>query len=649
MDKEAIDNLTKTSKRIVEELLAFITREKPVVGKIFGDEDLANYIQKMSEERYAFRMATLEESFNKIPQNRLCKPLTSFLHSNRTKTLQCSSARLAPLLKKVKNTDELKNIFPVVAQTGYTSDIVCIQEAIAFNLIEELNITFTPFFSDPRYATSLDVLYQRSSGFTLLDIAEKRSLTRERIRQIEKKSADKLIDIIKYFPVNILSFICAETENNDYISAGSAREYLGDFQYNSQIIYLLENENIYGEYQYNRQYDVFYRSGLDLDFSTLDIKKPAKERTLTEKETEIGKKIEEFIITKALAKCTYDDICKFTESETGYVRVGKIIQLSNNIVEIEKDWYIHRSCIVDFDEAAKKLLSILQNQFRRFHGYSSSHILFDAARIDLAMFMNDSGFETESQIYMLAKHLFFKEKFNDFHFYFTGDLHIWKNQTDFPMSNKGVLINLAKASGGIITREETEKYLANLKLSKNVIINKVHDISDPTFYFYTETSYVLAEYLQIDDVFIAKAKAALDMFFIDRDYIIPEDIDKEWFERLPRLPLDLSWNLLLLQEVIRYNEDIGYKPLFSDVEQSPYRLAGAFVKINSETTLVDIIYVYTYKNFGIPYRTSTDKYRALLRQAGFIHGSEWFTSMHKVFNDPRFVFSNENKNILIRK
>jgi hypothetical protein len=38
-----------------------------------------------------------------------------------------------------------------------------------------------------------------------------------------------------------------------------------------------------------------------------------------------------------------------------------------------------------------------------------------------------------------------------------------------------------------------------------------------------------------------------------------------------------------------------------------------------------------------------------LRQAGFIHGSEWFTSMHKVFNDPRFAFSNENKNILVRK
>jgi hypothetical protein len=370
---------------------------------------------------------------------------------------------------------------------------------------------------------------------------------------------------------------------------------------------------------------------------------------LNEKEAETGKKIEDFLVAKALVRCAYDDICKFVDSEVGYVRVGKIIQLSKNIVEVEKDRYVHCSCIIDFDEAAKRLLFILQNQFRQFHGYSSSHTLFDAACIDLAMFMNDNGFETESQIYMLAKHLFFKENFNGCHFHFTEGLHIWEKQADFPLNNKGVLINLAKASGGIITREEAEKYLENLKLSKNIIINKIHDISDPTFYFYTETSYIFSDHLQIDDAFIAKVKKAFDVFFDDRDYIIPEDIDEDWFEKLPKLALGLSWNLLLLQEVVRYNEDIGYKPLFSDVEQSPYRLSGAFVKINSGATLVDIIYAYTHENFGLPYRTSTDKYRILLRKAGFIHGSEWCTSMHKVFNDPRFAFSNENKNILVRK
>jgi transcriptional regulator with XRE-family HTH domain len=513
LGKDAIYNLTKTTKKISEELLAFVVQEKSLVGKVFGDEDLIGYIQKNSEERYIYRMSTLEESYSKIPQNRLDKPLSLFLQVNSTEAIQYPVARLSPLLKKVNKVSEIKKIFPVVAKTSRTSDVVRIQEAISFNLIEALTKTFTPFFTDPRHENSLSILDQRANGFTLQDIAEKRNLTRARISQIEIKNTNKLITIIKDFPVNIVAFICAETESSDYISAGSIREYLDDFQYNSQLVYLLENENIYKEYQYNRRYDLFYRSGPDLDFSVLDIKKPLKELVLNEKEVETGKKIEDFLIAKILAKCTYDDICKFTDSEVGYVRVGKIIQLSNNIVEIGKDWYVHRSCIIDFDEAATKLLSILQNQFQQFHGYSSSHILFDAACIDLAMFMNDNGFETKSQIYMLAKHLFFKEKFNGCHFYFTEGLHVWKSQANFPPNNKGVLINLAKASGGIITREETEKYLEDLKLSKNVIINKIHDISDLTFYFYTETTYVLSEYLQIDEVFITRMKKALNGLF----------------------------------------------------------------------------------------------------------------------------------------
>ncbi|MHB9294856.1 hypothetical protein PilKf_00587 [Pillotina sp. SPG140] len=379
------------------------------------------------------------------------------------------------------------------------------------------------------------------------------------------------------------------------------------------------------------------------------IRNPVKERALNSKEIETGKRIENFLIAKNLETCTYNDICSFTDSEAGYVPIGKIIQRSNNIVEIKKDWYVHRSCIIDIDEAAAKLLAIVQNQFRQFHGYTSSHILFDAARINLAMFMNDNGFETEQDIYMLAKHLFFKEKYSGYHFYFTEGVHIWEKQTDFPLNNKGVLINFAKAMGGIISREESEKYLANLKIPKNVIINKIHDVSDSTFYFYTEKTYVLSEYLHIDESFISKIKQSLDRLFDDRDYIIPDDIDEDWFDILPKLPLGLLWNVLLLQEVMRYNEDIGYKPLFSDVEQSPYRLSGAFVKATSRVTLVDIIYLYTYEKCGLPYRTSTDKYRMFLREAGFIHGTAWSTSMHKVFNDHRFAFSNENKNILVRK
>jgi hypothetical protein len=649
MGRKTINNLANVTQEITEELVAFIAKEKPLVGKILGDEDLTNYLQKMFQERCDYRMSILEESYNKIPENRLDKPLGLFLQVYGTETMRYPITRFSPLLKKIKKVGEIKNIFSLVAQTSLTRDMVRIQEWLSLNLIEFLNEVFTPVFTDPHNANSLEILYQKANGFTLRDIAEKRNLTRERIRQIELKSSKKLADLINDFPFNILAFICVDTNGNDYISAGSIREYLYNFQYSSQLVYLLENENVYKEYLYNKRYDVFYRSGFELDFSTLDIKKPVKELVLNDKEAETGKKIEDFLIGKNLAKCTYNDICKFTGGEVGYVWAGRIIQLSNNIVEIEKNWYVHRSCITNFDDAAAKLLVILRNQFRQFHGYSSSHILFDAARIDLAMFMNDNGFETEPLIYMLARHIFFKEKYNGCHFYFTEGLHIWEKQTDFPLNIKGVLINFAKTMGGIITREETVKYLDNLKLSRNIIINKIHDISDSTFYFYTETTYILSKCLRIDETFISEMKQSLDRLFDDRDYIIPGYIEEDWFDALPKLPLGLSWNLLLVQEVIRHNEDIGYKPLFAGIEQSPYRLSGAFVKANSDATLVDIIYAYTYEKFGLPYRTSTYKYRILLREARFIHGLEWYTGMHKIFNDPRFAFSDENRSILVRK
>jgi len=650
LEKEDINKLKNVNMKISEELLTFISKEKLHVGEISGDEDPANYIFKMIQEQQNYRMGILEEAYKKVPQNRMEKPLGLFLQGYGAKNIQDSIVRLSPILKKIKKTSEIKNIFPSVIKTSRSKDVVSILELLSFNLANFLNEIFEPIFSAPQYAKSLEVLSQRASGFTLQNIAEKRSISKERIRQMELKSKDKLIEIIKTFRINIVSFICFDTGNIEYISTTTIREYLEEFKFTSQILYILENENIYNEYLYNRQYNVFYHSECELDFSSLDIQEPSKELVLNDKEVEIGRKIENLLIVKNLGKCTYNDICNFIDSEVeGYARVGKIIQLTNNIVEIEKDWYVHRSCIIDFDEAAQKFLSILKNQFRQFYGYSNSRILFDAACIDLAMFMNDNCFETDMAIYMLAKHLFFKEKHDGHNFFFTEYLHIWEKQADFPRNNKGVLINLAKATDGIITREEAEKYLEGLKISKNTIINKIHDISDSTFYFYEETTYILSESLQIDSAFISGVKKSLDKIFHDRDYIIPRDINEDWFDTLPKLLLGLSWNLLLLQEIIRYNEDIGYKPLFSDIDQSPYRIAGAFVRTDSVDTLIDIIYNYTHENLGLPYKDTTEKYRKLLGKAGFIYGSEWFTGMHKIFNDPRFAFSNENKNILVRK
>ncbi|MDR0553265.1 MAG: hypothetical protein LBG76_00495 [Treponema sp.] len=583
LDEKAINNLANTTAKVTKELIAFIAKEKPLAGKILGHEDPVNYFQKMSQERYDYRMSALEESYNKIPESRLDKSLDLFLQ-DCGETIQCSINRISPLLKEIKKIGDLKSLFSLIVKTSLTGDVVRIQELLSFNIIEMLAKPFSQLFNEPRNKGLVDILYKRANGFTLLDIAEKRNLTRERIRQIESVCLNFMAAIVNDFPFNILTFIRADTDSITYISSDVIREYLNDFQYSSQLIYLLKNESVYKNYQYNEHYDIFYCSGFEPDFSTMKIKKPVKSLVLREKETKAGKKIEEFLITQKLKLCALDDIGKLFPRNS-YVPVGKIIQLSNNIVELKKNYYMHRSSIKGIDEAAAKLLEILRSQFKRFFGYSNRHIFFEAVRAELLFFMNDNGFETDMAIYMLARHLFSKEKYNGCHFLFKEALHIWEKQTSSFLNYKGVLINLAKTTGGIITREETKKYLSSLKLSVNVINNILHDdIFGPIFYFYTESTYILSEYLQIDAVFISKMKNSLDRLLGMEDRIIPATIDKDWFNTLPKLPLELSWNLLILQEVLKYNKDIGYKPLFLDVAQSPYRLSGAIVKTNPEWT-----------------------------------------------------------------
>jgi hypothetical protein len=202
MEKEAVFNLKNTSEEISEELLAFIAGEKPFVGKILGDEDLTNYIQKMTQEQQDYRIMTLEKSYNNIPQNRLDKPLGLFLQDNYDEDIHNPIANLSPILKKVTKVSGIKKIFPVVAKTSRTNDLIRILELMSFKLLEFLNKTFDPFFSDIKYANSIEILCQRTNGFTLRSIAEKINLSHERIRQIEQKSTDKLVDMINDLPIN---------------------------------------------------------------------------------------------------------------------------------------------------------------------------------------------------------------------------------------------------------------------------------------------------------------------------------------------------------------------------------------------------------------------------------------------------------------
>jgi hypothetical protein len=121
----------------------------------------------MTLEQQNCRMSILEESFKKIPVNRLDKPLNFFLQDNDVDSICYSVTRLSPALKKVNKVCDIIAIFPTVIKMSTTNDVVHIHELLSTNLVELLNETFKPLFSDPQNTNSLEILYQRSNGCTL--------------------------------------------------------------------------------------------------------------------------------------------------------------------------------------------------------------------------------------------------------------------------------------------------------------------------------------------------------------------------------------------------------------------------------------------------------------------------------------------------
>ena len=247
------------------------------------------------------------------------------------------------------------------------------------------------------------------------------------------------------------------------------------------------------------------------------------------------KNVNEFVYKKGLKGTTVNEISVALD-------VGKqstIIRLLDNntdVIAFPRGRYIHKDNVVDLGEAANVLLRILQAQFCQFDGYSNSRLLFDAARIELSLFMNDNAFDDEETIYAIAKHLFCKKKYKGNDFIFSGNIHIWEKAPDYPMNIRGILMHQARLNDGKITKVECEEFLNRIKISPNNISQAIKCDNDFTFYQYDSDVYLLSEILHIDTEWKERVKQALDELFKDNEFVIPRDIMEGWYNKLPELP-----------------------------------------------------------------------------------------------------------------
>jgi len=357
--------------------------------------------------------------------------------------------------------------------------------------------------------------------------------------------------------------------------------------------------------------------------------------------------IESFIRKSGVKPNTLDDIQKVVPGITR-VALSRILDASTQFVEISKGMYIHRHNIVDLEEAAETMLQIMRSQFDQFDGYTNIRLLYYAVRNDLSLFLNDNDFDNMENVYYLVKHLFSKECYGYAQFICYGNMHIWEREPDYPKSLKGLMINYARNSEGVITREECEAFLDKIG-SGQTNINQILQISqEPTFLQYDEECYLISETIPIDDSWKAQVTCCLNELFEDAEYVIQRDICSGWFNKLPTLPFNLKWTPLLLQEILAFNSDIGFRTIPALYGQALDTLHAAIVEIDSHLqSFADVVYVYVRENMNLPQRMFAEELRQILRDAGMINGNELVLNMHKALDDYRFAWSDGNKRVHI--
>lgn len=163
----------------------------------------------------------------------------------------------------------------------------------------------------------------------------------------------------------------------------------------------------------------------------------------------------------------------------------------------------------------------------------------------MSLFLNDNDCEDVDSVYSLAQYFFVKKRpENPFTFSFP---HIFKEAPDFPLTLKGLMINLARTNGGVLNAEDAKNYLQKTMLSYGSIGQLLQLNSSDTFLYYDANRYLLTEKIGVNKEMLQLMHNRLDSLFRQADvaYVIPRDITDSWLHTLPALPHGLPWTILV--------------------------------------------------------------------------------------------------------
>lgn len=343
-----------------------------------------------------------------------------------------------------------------------------------------------------------------------------------------------------------------------------------------------------------------------------------------------------------------NEICeRFSNYSTHQINLA--LETCHAVLVMKK--YYHRDNISDYREMSDILYEVISKQFSQNGNYTSAQQLYNEVRPRLDdFFFYNNAFDSRQEVYDLAVHLFEQEKYKGSSFIFTNNMHIWKEEPDYPKDYHGLMIKYAREHGNTFSREDAISYFEQIGSTTPAATfsNVIFNTGSKSFLQYAENQFVLTEAIQINGFFLASVATQIEKLLDGEDYIATGEIDDYFYTTLPALPSGIFWSALLLEDVLRIFE-IGFTTIEAGKDNDKKTIPAAIVRKKSHyQNFGDVVWNEVSKAFPLPKEFTASEFREFLLNKGFIRGSEKMWSVHKtVAGDIRFYWTDNNGKVTI--
>ena len=338
------------------------------------------------------------------------------------------------------------------------------------------------------------------------------------------------------------------------------------------------------------------------------------------------------------------------KTHIGLSATKQLVAQDMQIVNI-KGRLIHENAFIDWDEGAACMEDILEKLMQKNDGYVSAAQLYEYARVDMNMFLNDNDMNDERSVYDFAYHLFHKASYHGISYQFAGNIHISRS-SDAVLTNLDVIQKYVSDQGGVFAFKDLEAHLLGLGIKVGNLRTQMKINYAPVFFYYEDGVLISAESLGVGPTWKTAIARALAKLFSDvGDHIILREIQSFWFDQLPKLPGNRPWTPMLLQWVLRFfGKELGARTVIAMRSQSAETLHTMLVKWDSPIQdFGDVVVAYLIDTEVEKRRFEAEELRLLLVDAGILRGNELIYNMPKALSgDERFAWDVAGSQVAVK-